>query len=99
MKQNSKDNATCGGGASMKRIRFLGAGVLLLLLGITPPIYANQQEDQDKQQQEKDKQQQEKDKKHSKTRISNDTRRPSNSSRSRTDSSNSALSNSSRIRT
>ena len=47
----------------MKRIRFVNTGVLLLLLGVTTPIYANQQQDQDKQHQEKDKKQQEKDKK------------------------------------
>ena len=42
----------------MKRIRFVSTGVLLLLLGITAPIYAQQQQDQNKQQQAKDKQQQ-----------------------------------------
>jgi hypothetical protein len=33
----------------MKRIKFISTGVLLLLLGITAPIYAQQQEDKDKQ--------------------------------------------------
>ena len=46
----------------MKRIRFASTGVLLLLLGITAPIYAQQQQDRDKQdkqqQQEQNKQQQ-----------------------------------------
>ena len=42
----------------MKRIGFVSTGLLLLLLGITPPTFANQQQDQDKQQQDKDKKQQ-----------------------------------------
>ena len=53
----------------MKRLRFVSAGVLLLLLGFTAPIHAGlqrdgnrQQQGQDKQQQANDKQQQTKDK-------------------------------------
>ena len=53
----------------MRRIKFASTAVLLLLLGITAPLHANQQQDQDKQQQDdkklqdKDKKQQDKDKK------------------------------------
>ena len=43
------------GGAAMKRIIVVGAGVLLLLLGATSPIYAGQQDQN--QQQDKGKQQ------------------------------------------
>ncbi len=46
----------------MKPIKFASTAVLLLLLGITAPVYAIQQQDQDKQQQD-DKKQQDKDKK------------------------------------
>src|SRR5271169_2959731 len=40
----------------MKAIRFAGTGVLLLLLGITAPIYSHQQQEE-KQQEDKNKQQ------------------------------------------
>ena len=58
MKHSTNDKANYDRGTSMKRIRFVSTGVLLLLLGITAPIYAQQQQDQNKQQQAKDKQQQ-----------------------------------------
>ena len=45
------------GGTSMKRIRFVNTGVLLLLFGITLPIYAKRQQDKDKQQQQRAQQQ------------------------------------------
>src|ERR1700722_3585869 len=43
-------------GASMKRIRLVSTGVLLLLLGMTAPIYANQQQGQGKRQEGDNKQ-------------------------------------------
>jgi hypothetical protein len=46
----------------MKRIRFFSTGILVLFLGITAPIQANQQRGQDRQQ-EDDQKQQDKDKK------------------------------------
>jgi hypothetical protein len=51
MRQNTKDKTSCDGGANMKRIRFVRTGVLLLLLGIAAPFYANQHQGQDKQHQ------------------------------------------------
>jgi len=42
----------------MKAIRFVCAGVLLVVVGITAPVYAQQQEDKSKQQQQPPKQQQ-----------------------------------------
>jgi hypothetical protein len=56
MVQGTKDKPSCDGGALMKRIRFVCTGVLLLLLGITAPIYANPQKGQDKKEQGQNKQ-------------------------------------------
>jgi hypothetical protein len=75
MKQSNKDKAGCNGGTFMKPIKFISTGVLLLLLGITAPIYANQQQDQDKQQQDKDKKQPDQNKQQDKGKQQQDQNR------------------------
>jgi hypothetical protein len=57
MKHSNWDEAWCDGGAIMKRIRFVGMGILLIILGSVAPTYAQQEQHEQEAKPEKQEQQ------------------------------------------